>query len=130
MFTWEMFTKSRWKDSEETLQLPEGKKPVVISVDDVNYYEYMRQEGNVYKLILDDEGRVATYSLNPKGEEVISYENEIIPILDTFVEENPDFSHEGAKGVLALTGYEGFLDIRLTISIPKIMIKKRRRQSL
>ncbi|MDY7224188.1 polysaccharide deacetylase family protein [Halalkalibacterium halodurans] len=97
---------------EKTLELPEGKKPLVLSIDDVNYYDYMREEGNVYQLILDDEGQIATYSINPEGEEVVSYENEIIPILDTFVEEHPDFSHEGAKGVIALTGYEGVLGYR------------------
>ena len=100
------------KIKEKTLKLPEGKKPLVISIDDVNYYDYMREEGNVHQLILDDKGHVATYSVNPEGEEVISYENEIIPILDTFVDENPDFSLEGAKGVIALTGYEGVLGYR------------------
>lgn len=108
----DVYEKVDGKIKEKTLKLPNGKKPLVISIDDVNYYDYMREEGNVHQLILDNEGHVATYSINPEGEEVISYENEIIPILDTFVDENPDFSHEGAKGVIALTGYEGVLGYR------------------
>ncbi|RDU38117.1 hypothetical protein DRW41_00665 [Neobacillus piezotolerans] len=108
----DVYEKVDGKIKEKTLELPEGKKPLVISIDDVNYYKYMREQGNVHQLILDNDGRVATYSINPKGEEVISYENEIIPILDTFVDENPDFSYEGAKGVIALTGYEGVLGYR------------------
>jgi peptidoglycan/xylan/chitin deacetylase (PgdA/CDA1 family) len=37
---------------------------------------------------------------------------DIVPILDAFVEEHPDFSYKGAKGLLALTGYEGILGYR------------------
>src|SRR5690606_17811726 len=84
------------------LMLPEGKKPLIISIDDMNYYDYMRENGTIYKLVLDDEGKVATYSLTADGEE-LSYDNEIIPILDRFVEAHPDFSFNGAKGVIALT---------------------------
>ncbi len=93
------------------LMLPEGKKPLIISIDDMNYYDYMRENGTIYKLVLDDEGKVATYSLTADGEE-LSYDNEIIPILDRFVEAHPDFSFNGAKGVIALTGYEGVLGYR------------------
>ena len=78
-----------------TLHLPEGKKPLVISIDDLNYYEYMIEHGNAYKLILDERGKIATYSKNPKGEDVISYTDEIVTLLDTFVEKNPDFSLNG-----------------------------------
>jgi hypothetical protein len=95
-----------------TLQLPEGKKPIVISIDDLNYYEYMIENGNAYKLILDENGKIATYSKDPYGNDVVSYTDEIVTILDTFVEKHPDFSHEGAKGTIALTGYEGILGYR------------------
>ena len=94
------------------LKLPKGKKPLILSVDDLNYYQYMMRNGNVYKLILDDTGNIATYSLNPSGQAVISKDNEIIPILDQFVREHPDFSLDGLKGVIALTGYEGVLGYR------------------
>ncbi|MGO0063347.1 polysaccharide deacetylase family protein [Brevibacillus fluminis] len=97
---------------KKPLMLPKNKKPLVLSVDDMNYYDYMLQNGNVYKLILDEKGRVATYSLTPKGEKRIAYDNEIVPILDTFVSEHPDFSIDGAKGTIALTGYQGVLGYR------------------
>jgi peptidoglycan/xylan/chitin deacetylase (PgdA/CDA1 family) len=35
-----------------------------------------------------------------------------VPILDRFVFEHPDFSDHGAKGVIALTGYQGILGYR------------------
>jgi hypothetical protein len=94
------------------LLLPRNKKPLILSIDDLNYYDYMLENGNVYRLILDDNGNVATYSKNPKGEEVISHDNEIIPLLDAFVGQHPDFSFHGAKGVIALTGYQGVLGYR------------------
>jgi peptidoglycan/xylan/chitin deacetylase (PgdA/CDA1 family) len=94
------------------LKLPKGKKPLILSIDDMNYYDYMRENGNAYKLLLDDNGNVASYSKTPDGKEVISHDNEIVPILDQFVKEHPDFSFNGAKGLIALTGYQGVLGYR------------------
>jgi hypothetical protein len=39
------------------LMLPKGKKPLVLSIDDLNYYEYMVQNGNVQKLVLNPSGK-------------------------------------------------------------------------
>ena len=41
---------------------------------------------------------------------------DVAPLLDRFVEEHPDFSYRGAKGILALTGYNGILGYRTDIS--------------
>jgi len=98
------------------LMLPEGKKPIILSLDDVNYYKYMIENGIVYKLIIDENGDLATYSKNPQGEKVISKENESITILNEFVKKHPDFSSEGAKGIIALTGYEGILGYRTNVN--------------
>jgi hypothetical protein len=97
---------------KKELKLPVGKKPLIISIDDLNYYEYMIENGNVFKLILDENGDVATYSIDPDGKEIISRDNEIVPILDKFVEQHKDFSFNGAKGIIASTGYEGVLGYR------------------
>ena len=91
------------------LKLPPDKKPLILSVDDVNYTDYKSTNGTVSKLMLDTEGNVATYSVSPSGEKVISHDNEVIPIIDAFVAEHPDFSFQGAKGILAFTGYCGVL---------------------
>ena len=40
----------------------------------------------------------------------------MIPLIDTFVEEHPDFSYHGAKGIIALTGYNGVLGYRTDIA--------------
>ena len=95
-----------------TLYLPEGKKPLILSYDDVNYYEYMLTNGFTWKLILGEDGKIASYGKDPQGAEVVSRDLDAVPILDKFVEEHPDFSPFGAKGCLSLTGYEGILGYR------------------
>jgi hypothetical protein len=94
------------------LRLPAGKKPLVLSIDDLNYYEYMRENGNVYKLVLNEQGEIRTMSVTPGGQTRISDDDEIIPILDRFVAAHPDFALNGAKGMINLTGYEGVLGYR------------------
>jgi hypothetical protein len=98
--------------TKKELLLPINKKPLIISIDDLNYYDYMIENGNVHKLIVDSEGNIATFSATPKGENVIAYDNEIIPIVDEFIKKHNDFSFQGAKGVIALTGYQGVLGYR------------------
>ncbi|MBS6355910.1 hydrolase, partial [Oscillibacter sp.] len=95
-----------------TLYLPEGKKPLILSFDDTNYYEYMLTNGFTYKLVIGEDGKIASWGKDPQGNEVTSRDLDAIPILDKFVEEHPDFSPFGAKGCLSLTGYEGILGYR------------------
>ena len=95
-----------------TLYLPEGKKPLVFSYDDTNYYPYMLDNGFAYKLVIGEDGKVWSWGLDPDGAEVTSRELDAIPALDKFVEEHPDFSPFGAKASLSLTGYQGILGYR------------------
>ena len=95
-----------------TLYLPEGKKPLILSYDDVNYYPYMLENGLTYKLIIGDDGKIWSWGKDPAGNEVTSRDIDAVTILDRFVEEHPDFSPFGAKGCLSLTGYEGILGYR------------------
>ena len=97
---------------KNTLYLPEGKKPLIFSYDDVNYYEYMLTNGFTYKLIIGEDGKLWSWGLDPQGNEVVSRDLDAVTILDKFVEEHPDFSPFGAKGCLSLTGYEGILGYR------------------
>jgi len=106
------------------LLLPKGKRPLIISLDDVNYNKYMLGNGTVYKLLLDSDGEISTYSINPKGEEVYSRDLESITILNQFVKEHPDFSNNGAKGTIALTGYEGVLGYRTNRESPNLESEK------
>ena len=40
----------------------------------------------------------------------------MVPLIDAFVKKHPDFSYRGAKGTLALTGYNGVLGYRTSKS--------------
>lgn len=96
-----------------TLKLPEGKKPLIFSFDDVNYYDYMLSEGFMSKLIVGEDGDIWAYGTNPvTREEVLTQDLDATTILDKFVREHPDFSLNGAKGVFSLTGYQGILGYR------------------
>lgn len=96
-----------------TLMLPEGKKPLVISFDDVNYYPYMLEEGFTSKLVVGDDGEIWAECTDPyTGEVFNTKELDATPILDTFVYEHPDFSLNGAKAIFSLTGYYGTLGYR------------------
>ena len=88
--------------------LPEGKEPFVLSQDDVNYYEYMDGDGFAEKLVVGEDGLPTCMYIDSDG--TVSYgEYDVVPIIDRFVREHPDFSYHGAKGILAVTGYEGAL---------------------
>jgi len=93
--------------------VPEGKKPVVLSVDDLNYYEHCRNNGIVHKLVLDQNGNITAWTASPSGTASkggeLSYDLDIITITEEFINQHPDFSIRGAKGIIALTGYEGIL---------------------
>lgn len=93
------------------IYLPEGKKPFVLSQDDVNYYDYMEGDGFASRIVIGEDGKPTCEMILEDGS-VVQGPFDIVPILDEFVEEHPDFSYKGAKGILALTGYEGALGYR------------------
>lgn len=96
-----------------TLMLPEGKKPLVISFDDVNYYKYMLEQGFTSKLVVGDDGQIWAECTDPyTGETFLTQDLDATPILDNFVLEHPDFSLNGAKAIFSLTGYQGILGYR------------------
>ena len=96
-----------------TLMLPEGKKPLIISFDDVNYYEYMLEGGFTSKLVVGEDGQIWAECTDPYTKETfLTQDLDATPILDNFVLEHPDFSLNGAKAIFSLTGYQGILGYR------------------
>lgn len=93
------------------IYLKKGKKPIIISENDVSYHSYMQDDGFASRLILDDEGNVIC-QMKQADKTVISGAFDIVPILNDFVKEHPDFSYKGAKGILTLTGYDGIFGYR------------------
>lgn len=91
--------------------VPKGKIPFVFSLDDINYYDYMKNDGFAKRLVLDENGDVKNLYIDADGNELIG-NYDAIPILDEFVEKHPDFSLRGAKGIVGETGYEGAFGYR------------------
>lgn len=97
--------------SEGQIMLPPGKKAFVLSQDDVCYYHSYEHSGMAEKLVIDKNGDVKTQYTNAQGETEIGV-HDMVPYIDEFVDKHPDFSYRGAKGILALTGYNGILGYR------------------
>lgn len=91
--------------------LPPGKIPFVLSQDDVCYYHFMDNNGFATKLVVDEDGKVRNEYINDDGSVSVG-DYDMVPLIDRFVEEHPDFSYRGAKGIIALTGYNGILGYR------------------
>ncbi|MBP3519877.1 MAG: hydrolase, partial [Oscillospiraceae bacterium] len=96
-----------------TIMVPEGKKPLIISFDDTNYYDYMLEQGFTSKLVLGTDGEIWAECTDPYTKETfLTQDLDAITILDKFIREHPDFSPNGVKGCLSLTGYQGILGYR------------------
>lgn len=94
-----------------SILLPEGKKPFVMSQDDVCYYEYMDGDGFATRIIIGEDGKpTCEMKMDDGTVSVGSYD--LIPILEDFIQEHPDFSYKGARAVIAFTGYNGILGYR------------------
>ena len=94
-----------------TIMLPEGKKPIVMSQDDVCYYPYMDGDGFASKIVVGEDGR-PTCEMKMDDGSISTGSYDMIPLLNDFIDEHPDFSYRGARAVIALTGYQGILGYR------------------
>lgn len=90
----------------QSVQIPEGKKPLILLIEGLNYYATRRQTGNCWNLVLNEAGQVCGTYPDANGQMVVDRRGEAVGILDEFVEQHADFSFDGAKGTISLTGYE------------------------
>lgn len=99
------------------LYLPDGKKPLVLVQDDLNYAPSMTDgnddgyadkdgDGFAHKLLLDANGQPTCEYIAADGQ-VLKGDYDLVPILESFISEHPDFSYRGARGILSLTGRDG-----------------------
>ena len=105
----------------KTLYLPADKKPLIITQTNVNYNYYLVDSNNdmlpdqngcgfAHKLLIED-GKPVSEMITETGE-TVQGDYDLIPILESFVAEHPDFSYHGSKAVVALTGYDGLFGYR------------------
>lgn len=95
----------------QNIYLPEGKKPFVLSLDDLCYYHTYDDHGVASRLVLDEEGKPTCEYIQEDGNVVLG-DYDVVPRMDTFLEEHPDGCYRGARGIIALTGYDGVLGYR------------------
>ncbi len=92
--------------SKAALMLPPDKKPLVLSVENLNYASVHSGDGIATKLVLDSEGEVAAVYTDGNGvAKTGAYD--VVPAVEQFIEENPDFSYQGARGIIGLSGSNG-----------------------
>lgn len=93
------------------IMLPAGKKPFVLSQDDVSFYHYMTGAGFADRIVIGADGK-PTCEMDLGDGTTVQGDFDMVPQLETFIEAHPDFSYRGARGILALTGYNGVLGYR------------------
>lgn len=105
-----------------TIYLPEGKKPLMLTQTNVNYDNYLIDSDNdgiadkdgcgfASKLMIQD-GKPVNEMVDRNGNTVVG-EYDLIPILESFIADHPDFSYKGARAVIAVTGHEGLFGYRI-----------------
>lgn len=105
-----------------SIYLPGDRQALVLSVNDLSYPFMYMGKGTATRLVEDAEGKVTCEYQRPDGI-VETGEYDIIPILDSFIEEHPDFSYKGARGILGFTGYNGILGYRTSPELSKTAIE-------
>lgn len=104
-------TENGTKMTRKSILLPEGKKPFVMSQDDVCYYEYMDGDGFATRMVIGDDGK-PTCEMKMDDGSIQTGAFDLVPILEEYIQEHPDFSYKGARAVIAFTGYQGILGYR------------------
>lgn len=109
-----------------SMWLPAGKKPIMITETLVNYLDYMVDpnkdgvpdaggHGFANKLVVTSSGDIKASLIDASGNELIG-NYDLVPILEDFIAEHPDFSYRGARATLAVTGDQGVFGYRTNTS--------------
>lgn len=109
------------------IRLPEGKKPFIMSQDDVNYYGYMigagdgvndtpafadtTGDGFATRIVVGEDGYPTCEYMDEQGN-ITFGDYDLVPVLERFIQAHPDFAYHGARAVLGMTGYEGVFGYR------------------
>lgn len=93
----------------KTLFLPKNKKPILLSFNNITYKTSYLNSGEIDKIIIDNNNQFATYSTTQNIQNRIAHDNEFIPILEQFISNNPNFSHNNARGIIFFTIENGIL---------------------
>ena len=92
----------------------------------VNYFEYMvdpdkdgtldgKGHGFANKLVVDDNGDIKAAYVDANGQSLVG-NYDFVPVLESFIQEHPDFVYQGARAILAVSGTEGVFGYRTNTS--------------
>ncbi len=91
-----------------SIRLPEGKKPIILTQEGVNYYSHTEKSGGFADALVVNANGELTCRM---GENEGAFD--LVPVLNAFLAEHPDFSFEGARATIAVSGYEGLFGMPL-----------------
>ena len=104
------------------IYLPADKKPFMITETLVNYFGYQidgdgdgkadAKGGGFASKLLVKNGEITCEMVDSEGNTVYGA-YDLVPILNAFIEEHPDFAYRGARATLAVTGKEGIFGHRI-----------------
>ena len=108
------------------LYLPTGKKPLMLTETNANYYTYMVDSdedgiadqggaGFASRLIVDASGNLTNELIDANGNTVTGA-FDMVPILEEFIKAHPDFSYRNARAIIATSGYDGVVGYRINKS--------------
>ncbi len=95
---------------KQTITLPEGKIPLLLTQREVSYPFNAQEIGVASSLVLEN-GEIKAQYTTSDGQILVG-DYDIVPILETFIAQYPDFSYNGARAVLGVSGYCGVLGYR------------------
>lgn len=96
--------------TDGSVQVPKGKKPLIISQMDCSYTA--EDDGKADSLVLDSKsGKILCQytetNENDGSTDSLTGAVDVIPCLENFISQHPDFSYNGARGIIGITGYRG-----------------------
>lgn len=112
-----------------TVYLPQGKKPIMITETLANYFNFMIDSnddgeadaggyGFASRLVVDTNGDIKAEYVGTDGQTNVG-DYDLVPILESFIKEHPDFSYQGARATVAVCGYQGIFGYRINSSYVK-----------
>lgn len=111
----DLYNIDQLEKSRKEIKLPAGKKPFILSVDENAYNDFLPVDGFARGMAVRD-GEIVTRVLTSSSVEFTT-DGDVVPIVEGFLMEHPDFSYHGARGILSLTGFAGTLGYRLSSQI-------------
>ncbi len=107
---------SSYPDHPINVFVPEGKSPLLLTIDSVELNRQQVNSGSFTRIEYDEEkkqffGEIGRSKSNPQ----LVYNEDVFSILNDFIHDNPDFSFDGARAIVSISGANGVLGHSLKV---------------